>query len=564
MRSDVRNSVIAALLTAALSVASGCGGEPDVNAETLGTASESAAPAAETETTSAQTTVATDEIFLTTLEPISAFSFRKGVWLAKGEDVGGLGAYWFVTGNGDIYYSFRENGSRGKIIYELDGNDGAFYSGGKVGEGSASRFSVTENGDTVRLTYTDSGHVTVLEYVSDDLDAWFRQYPDDEPAELTADDVLPFRRGVWLDMSGLYLNHGRESTGLYWIFDRRVAGNGGSVIGVDTGIRHSFAAEKSGDNVILDLGMGDLVTVKFTVIDENNVDVTFIGDGSTERLTFVTDDADDFTFICDEELVILAKKYYAAKHDGHVPTKAEASAEDDRRVLIQLYDDDSYSLNATSAWYFIDRFTGKGEDIDGREIDLADVADDVSGLKTGIWWLRDKDYGGEIWVIQDNKAGYGKELINGIGFDFTYVLDGNSGVFHYNGVTRVGDESFVLSDDGSEITFAEPDNERKLVWCGEKSDGFGVYDNASLVELANEYYAAAHGGQYPAKSDWSIEDDDRVLIQLYDKNDTVTERYFIDRFTAKGVDGNGNEVFLAKTEETAENTAADENNTYGG
>ena len=151
--------------------------------------------------------------------------------------------------------------------------------------------------------------------------------------------VFPFKTGVWLDRSGLYLNHGRESTGLYWIFDRRVAGNGGSVIGVDTGIRRSFAAEKSGDNVILDLGMGDLVTVKFTVIDENNVDVTFIGDGSTERLTFVTDDADDFTFICDEELVILAKKYYAAKHEGHVPTKAEASAEDDRRVLIQLYDD---------------------------------------------------------------------------------------------------------------------------------------------------------------------------------------------------------------------------------
>ena len=134
MRSDVRNSVVAALLSTALSVASGCGGAPDVNAETLGTASESAAPAAETETTSAQTTVATDEIFLTTLEPISAFSFRKGVWLAKGEDVGGLGAYWFVTGNGDIYYSFRENGSRGKIIYELEETTGRFIQAARSGK----------------------------------------------------------------------------------------------------------------------------------------------------------------------------------------------------------------------------------------------------------------------------------------------------------------------------------------------------------------------------------------------------------------------------------------------
>ncbi|MBR5089591.1 MAG: hypothetical protein IK093_09185 [Ruminiclostridium sp.] len=442
MKTDAFKGVIAGSLCTALLAASGCGGAPEVNAETLGAATS--APVSGTEPVSSQTTIGTFMTTTTTAAaPESVFSFRKGVWLAKDEETVGDGAYWFVTENGDIYYSLRENGSRGKMICELNGNDGVFYSGEKAGEGTASRFSVSDCGDTVRLTYEDSGHVTVLEYVSDDPDGWFRFYSDDE-------------------------------------------------------------------------------------------------------------------------LIEMAKAYYSAKHDGHVPTKAEASTENDGRALIQLYDDDSYSLNATSAWYFIDRFTGRGEDIDGRPIDLTDVANDGSALKTGVWWLKDKEYGGEIWVIQDNKAGYGTELINGIGFDFTYELDGNSGVFHYHCPTREGDESFTLGDNGSEIVFTEPDNTRKLVLVKEKLDGYGVYDNTSLVELANEYYAGQHNGQYPVNSEWSIEDDDRVQIQLYDKNGAVIERYFIDRFTAKGTDADGNEVVLAKTEETAENTAADQNNTYGG
>lgn len=180
--------------------------------------------------------------------------------------------------------------------------------------------------------------------------------------------VFPFKPGVWLDRSGLRLNNGRETSGIYFVFETY---SGGRTLGLDTGTGLPFDAEKNGEDVVLYFGSSDDNTpVRFRVIDENTVDMTFLDDNTTERLTFVTDVSENFTFYPEEYLIELAKQFYAAKHEGHVPTKAEASSEDDNTVLIQLYDDESYSLNATSAWYFIDRFTGKGKDIDGREVDL--------------------------------------------------------------------------------------------------------------------------------------------------------------------------------------------------
>lgn len=395
--------------------------------------------------------------------------------------------------------------------------------------------------------------------------------------------VFPFKPGVWLDRSGLRLNNGRESSGIYFIFET----GGGRTLGLDTGTGLSFDAEKNGEDVVLHFGSSDDNTpVRFRVIDENTVDMTFLDDNTTERLTFVTDVSENFTFYPEEYLIELAKQFYAAKHEGHVPTKAEASSEDDNTVLIQLYDDESYSLNATSAWYFIDRFTGKGKDIDGREIDLTSVSgsqNSSSSPITGVWWLKDKDYGGEIWVIQDNKAGYVTELINGIGYDFTYEIYGSAVVFSYHGTTAEGSETFTLGD--GEIII---DKSRKLTFLTGKSDGFVVYSNVDLANKAAEYYASTHDGHFPAKAVYSIEYDDLVRIRLLnddsrssdefndwyfliedekDESDwTYTEiaRYTVDRFTGKGKDIDGREVDLTTTEETAENTAADENNTYGG
>ncbi|MBO6232050.1 MAG: hypothetical protein J6O50_15935 [Ruminiclostridium sp.] len=459
MKRETNRSLTAVLLCAAVIAVSGCGGEePVINAETIPPSSKpvTAATSVSVPEKTAETTAFASTTAAETTAPAeekSEHSFRKGVWLAKSADdseedeTGGF--YWYIDDEGARFRD-RATGVGGRIVYELNGDEGVFYSGENPGEGTASPFTVSGNGDTLRITYKGGGHVTTLQYITDDTDG-FRFYTEDELAEM-------------------------------------------------------------------------------------------------------------------------ALAYYAAGHDGQVPTGVAAGSEDDNTVLIQLYDNDSYSLNATCAWYFVDRFTAKGRDIDGRDIDLtasgtADGAQDSgAALKTGVWWLKDKDYGGEIWVIQDNRTGYVTELINGMGHGFTYESDGSGGVFRYHGTAAGGAESFVVSD--GEIILGLS---RKLTYLTDKSDGFVVYSNADLANNAAKYYASTHDGHFPAKAVWGIEDNDLVRIRLFDDDSrsnsalnewyfliqdekeesgwTYTEiaRYTIDRFTGKGTDSDGGKVDISYT-----------------
>ena len=72
----------------------------------------------------------------------------------------------------------------------------------------------------------------------------------------------------------------------------------------------------------------------------------------------------------DEELSQMALDYYAAKHDGNVPSTAYIEVSDDVSVTIHLFDNMEGHI-ATYAWYKVDRKTAEGEEIAlGEKIDL--------------------------------------------------------------------------------------------------------------------------------------------------------------------------------------------------
>lgn len=110
--------------------------------------------------------------------------------------------------------------------------------------------------------------------------------------------------------------------------------------------------------------------------------LTYTVYGSTEELVYMGNISfDEFLFYSNDTLGALAKEYYKQHNDtGYVPEFCDVFQSDtDTDIVIHLYDMvDGH--NSTAAWYYIDRFTGKGTDIMENEVDLpAAVAGQAQG-----------------------------------------------------------------------------------------------------------------------------------------------------------------------------------------
>ena len=71
----------------------------------------------------------------------------------------------------------------------------------------------------------------------------------------------------------------------------------------------------------------------------------------------------------DDELCSMAIRYYASS-SNYRPDHAEVDGTDGNTVSIHLYDDTDGTHTSTSAWYYVDRMTGKGENVIGNPVDL--------------------------------------------------------------------------------------------------------------------------------------------------------------------------------------------------
>lgn len=95
-------------------------------------------------------------------------------------------------------------------------------------------------------------------------------------------------------------------------------------------------------------------------------------DGREESLSYISEEgADKFQFYSNEALRNLAMSYYSRKSGGIKRLSAAAVINEDGMVTIQVYENQK-DHNSTSAWYNVDRRTGKGTDVNtGEDVDLS-------------------------------------------------------------------------------------------------------------------------------------------------------------------------------------------------
>ena len=142
------------------------------------------------------------------------------------------------------------------------------------------------------------------------------------------------------------------------------------------GIGVPFEYEYGDGNIVFHMGAADNNTIAVpSDIAEDSVTLTW-EDGTAENFVFVSDNAENFHFYTNEELVQIAQRYYKANSpEGYVPGMAGTQNNDDGTVTIQLYDS-LEDHNSTSAWYTIDRVNLTGtDDMTGSAVIMSDYAE---------------------------------------------------------------------------------------------------------------------------------------------------------------------------------------------
>ena len=145
----------------------------------------------------------------------------------------------------------------------------------------------------------------------------------------------------------------------------------GAVISQENGTGVGINYEVRGTGVTFQMGAVDAINeATLTATSADELTVTF-ADGRTEFWSYMGNvTMNGFTFYSNEQLCGMARDYIQAA-EGYTPENVAATAdfEDPRTINIQLYDNLG-DHNSTAAWYFVDRFTAKGRDLNGNEIDL--------------------------------------------------------------------------------------------------------------------------------------------------------------------------------------------------
>lgn len=180
----------------------------------------------------------------------------------------------------------------------------------------------------------------------------------DSSAPTPAEGEIGFDPGTWL-----------SDAGQYYFFDTDGASGRTASLEDGTGVGFSYALE--GTRATFHMGAADNSSVCTVTLDGDAATLEW-EDGTTERLTYVSDQgSDSFQFSSNQELADMALTYY--KDTNHAQENenltSAAQTNDDGSVTIQVYENLG-DHNSTAAWYTVDRLTGAGTDADGAEVNL--------------------------------------------------------------------------------------------------------------------------------------------------------------------------------------------------
>ena len=163
-------------------------------------------------------------------------------------------------------------------------------------------------------------------------------------------------------------------------------------------------------------------------------------------------------------------------------------------------------------------------------------------------WLSD---GGQYYFFDEGGAtGRTASLEDGTGVGFTYSVAGGEAAFSMGAADNTS--SCTVSRDGDTVTLEWADGAiEKLTYVSEQgSDTFQFYSNQELADLALNFYKENNHAQDNQNlvSAAQTNDDGSVSIQVYENlgdHNSTAAWYTVDRMTAAGTDGSGNEVDLA-------------------
>ena len=163
-------------------------------------------------------------------------------------------------------------------------------------------------------------------------------------------------------------------------------------------------------------------------------------------------------------------------------------------------------------------------------------------------WLSDS---GQYYFFDEGDAtGRTASLDDGTGVGFTYTVNGTEASFSMGDADS--SSSCTVSYDGNTITleWADGTTEHLAYVSDQGSDTFRFYSNQELEDLALTFYQENSGAQDTQNlvAAAQTNDDGSVSIQVYENlgdHNSTAAWYTVDRATAAGTDGSGNEVDLA-------------------
>ena len=163
-------------------------------------------------------------------------------------------------------------------------------------------------------------------------------------------------------------------------------------------------------------------------------------------------------------------------------------------------------------------------------------------------WLSD---GGQYYFFDEGgTTGRTASLEDGTGVGFAYSMAGTEATFSMGAADDTS--SCTVSRDGETVTLEWADGTTEhLTYVSEQgSDTFQFYSDQEFADLALNFYKESNDAQADQNlvSAAQTNDDGSVSIQVYENlgdHNSTAAWYTVDRATATGTDGSGNEVDLA-------------------